>query len=468
MTLPVQNAIFDAELVRRYDGPGPRYTSYPTAVQFHERFGVVEYDTAARASNELDPKPLSLYFHVPFCESPCFYCGCNKIITRDHGRSRIYLEHLYLEIERQGRLYSRERLVDQLHFGGGTPTFLSDGELEELFAVLKRHFTLREDGDREYSIELDPRTVDGARLEKLQAIGFNRFSLGVQDFDPKVQEAVNRLQSEADTLELIRHARKIGIDSISVDLIYGLPRQTVESFEVTLSKIIEARPDRIAAYSYAHLPHLFKAQRQIKIADLVTPAEKLGLLGLTVETLTKAGYIYIGMDHFALPADELVRAQIDGTLQRNFQGYSTRAECDLIAMGVSSISKVGDTYAQNAKTLPEYYRLIDAGGLAIQKGVSLSPDDRLRRDVIQSLMCATRLDFSDIESRHHIVFERYFSNELESLAALESDGLVVREKRAISITPRGRLLMRNVAMLFDAHLANVASTGAQPRFSRVV
>jgi oxygen-independent coproporphyrinogen-3 oxidase len=468
MTLPVQNAIFDAELVRRYDGPGPRYTSYPTAVQFHERFGVVEYDTAARASNELDPKPLSLYFHVPFCESPCFYCGCNKIITRDHGRSRIYLEHLYLEIERQGRLYSRERLVDQLHFGGGTPTFLSDGELEELFAVLKRHFTLREDGDREYSIELDPRTVDGARLEKLQAIGFNRFSLGVQDFDPKVQEAVNRLQSEADTLELIRHARKIGIDSISVDLIYGLPRQTVESFEVTLSKIIEARPDRIAAYSYAHLPHLFKAQRQIKIADLVTPAEKLGLLGLTVETLTKAGYIYIGMDHFALPADELVRAQIDGTLQRNFQGYSTRAECDLIAMGVSSISKVGDTYAQNAKTLPEYYRLIDAGGLAIQKGVSLSPDDRLRRDVIQSLMCATRLEFSEIESRHHIVFERYFSNELEAIAALESDGLVVREKRAISITPRGRLLMRNVAMLFDAHLANVAPTGAQPRFSRVV
>jgi oxygen-independent coproporphyrinogen-3 oxidase len=468
MTLPVQNAIFDAELVRRYDGPGPRYTSYPTAVQFHESFGVVEYDTAARASNELDPKPLSLYFHVPFCESPCFYCGCNKIITRDHGRSRIYLEHLYLEIERQGRLYSRDRLVDQLHFGGGTPTFLSDSELEELFSVLQRHFTLRTDNDREYSIELDPRTVNRARLEKLKAMGFNRFSLGVQDFDPAVQEAVNRLQSEADTLDLIRHAREIGIESISVDLIYGLPRQTVDSFKVTLGKIIEARPDRIAAYSYAHLPHLFKAQRQIKIADLVTPAEKLGLLGLTVETLTAAGYIYIGMDHFALPNDELVRAQIDGTLQRNFQGYSTRAECDLIAMGVSSISKVGDTYAQNAKTLPDYYRLIAAGGLAVQKGVALSPDDRLRRDVIQSLMCATRLEFSDIESRHHIVFENYFSKELESLSALERDGLVVLEESAISITPRGRLLMRNVAMLFDAHLTNTRSTGSQPRFSRVV
>ena len=468
MSSRTENAIFDADLVRRYDGPGPRYTSYPTAVQFHEGFGLVEYDTAARASNDLDPKPLSLYFHVPFCESPCFYCGCNKIITRDHGRSRSYLEHLYLEIERQGRLYSRERLVDQLHFGGGTPTFLSDSELEELFGVMKAHFTLRSDEDREYSIELDPRTVTGERLERLQKMGFNRFSLGVQDFDPKVQEAVNRLQSEADTLDLIRHARAIGIDSISVDLIYGLPRQPVESFKTTLDKIITARPDRIAAYSYAHLPHLFKAQRQIKIADLLTPADKLGLLGLTVETLTGAGYVYIGMDHFALPTDELVRAQVNGTLQRNFQGYSTRAECDLIALGVSSISKVGDTYAQNAKTLPEYYRLIEAGGLAIRKGVALSPDDRLRRDVIQSLMCATRLEFSAIEARYCIEFETYFSKELSSLEALEKDGLVICADRAISITPRGRLLMRNVAMLFDAHLAAGSSAGSQPRFSRVV
>jgi oxygen-independent coproporphyrinogen-3 oxidase len=463
-----QNAIFDADLVSRYDGPGPRYTSYPTAVQFHEGFGVVEYDIAARASNKLDPKPLSLYIHVPFCESPCFYCGCNKVITRDHGRSRFYLDHLYLEIERQGALYDKSRAVEQLHFGGGTPTFFSDDELAELFEVMGRHFSLRTDADREYSIELDPRTVNAERLDRLKGLGFNRFSLGVQDFDPRVQEAVNRLQSEGDTIGLIQHAREIGIDSISVDLIYGLPRQNRESFAKTLAKIIEARPDRIAAYSYAHLPHLFKAQRQIKIVDLVTPAEKLGLLGLTVETLTAAGYVYIGMDHFALPTDELVRAQQAGTLQRNFQGYSTRAECDLIALGVSSISKVGDTYAQNAKTLPEYYRLIEGGGLAVQRGVALEPDDRLRRDVIQSLMCATKLEFAAIEAAHRIQFESYFANELSALAPLERDGLVIRGDRTIEITARGRLLMRNVAMLFDSHLRKPDVVQSQPRYSRVV
>jgi oxygen-independent coproporphyrinogen III oxidase len=461
-------ALFDPVLVSRYDGPGPRYTSYPTAVQFHEGFGLVEYDTAARASNALDPKPLSLYVHVPFCESPCFYCGCNKVITRDHNRSRIYLDHLFTEIARQGSLYRRSRLVDQLHFGGGTPTFFSDAELAELFDVMGRHFSLRADADREYSIEIDPRTVTPERLSRLQALGFNRFSLGVQDFDPAVQVAVNRVQSEADTLALIRHARQLGIDSISVDLIYGLPRQTRDSFAKTLRTVIDARPDRIAAYSYAHLPHLFKAQRQIKVADLLTPAEKLGLLGLTVETLTAAGYVYIGMDHFALPTDELVAAQRAGTLQRNFQGYSTRAECDLIALGVSAISKVGDTYAQNAKTLPDYYRRIEAGGLAVQRGVALEPDDRLRRDVIQSLMCATQLNFATIEQRHRIAFESYFATELEQLKPLEADGLVVRERRSLRITPSGRLLMRNVAMVFDAHLRRTSTTHAQPRFSSAV
>jgi len=468
MLSPDPIAVFDPDLVSRYDGPGPRYTSYPTAVQFHERFGIVEYDTAARASNELDPKPLSLYVHVPFCESPCFYCGCNKVITRDHGRSQIYLEHLYLEIERQAALYSRSRLVDQLHFGGGTPTFFSDEELCQLFEVMGRHFSLRTDADREYSIELDPRTVTAERLDRLQSLGFNRFSMGIQDFDPSVQAAVNRIQSEADTLGLIQHARSIGIDSISVDLIYGLPSQTRHSFAQTLEKIVAARPDRIAAYSYAHLPHLFKAQRQIKVVDLVTPSEKLGLLGLTVETLSAAGYVYIGMDHFALPTDELVEAQRAGTLQRNFQGYSTRAECDLIALGVSSISKVGDTYAQNAKTLPEYYRRIEAGGLAVQRGVALEPDDRLRRDVIQALMCATRLDFSSIEAKHRIDFERYFAAELEAIKPLEADGLVEIQGRSVRITPRGRLLMRNVAMVFDAHLNKPSAFHSLPRYSRVV
>jgi len=463
-----QNAIFDADLVSRYDGPGPRYTSYPTALQFHEDFGVVEYDVAARASNQLDPTPLSIYVHVPFCESPCFYCGCNKVITRDHRRARFYLDHLYLEIERQGELYASSRAVEQLHLGGGTPTFFSDDELAELLDVIGRHFWMSRDPTREYSIELDPRTVDCQRLDRLHTLGFNRFSLGVQDFDPSVQQAVNRLQSEEDTLALIRHARAIGIDSVSVDLIYGLPRQNRQSFAKTLEKIIEARPDRIAAYSYAHLPHLFKAQRQIKVVDLVMPAEKLGLLGLTVDMLTAAGYVYIGMDHFALPTDELVRAQQAGTLHRNFQGYSTRAQCDLVALGVSAISKVGDTYAQNAKTLPEYYRLIEGGGLAIQRGVALAPDDRLRRDVIQSLMCATRLEFASIEADHRVDFETYFASELQALAPMERDGLVVRGDRTLEITACGRLLMRTVAMVFDAHLRKPTDDAVRPQYSRVV
>ena len=462
--------IFDADLVRRYDGPGPRYTSYPTAVQFHPGFGTAEYEAAARASNSRDPKQLSIYVHVPFCESPCFYCGCNKVITRDHGRAQPYLARLFLEIDRQGALFDRTRAVDQLHFGGGTPTFLSDEELSAVFAKMRENFTLRDDPGREYSIEIDPRTVSTDRLEVLARLGFNRVSLGVQDFDPDVQVAVNRVQSPEETLALIAKTRDpaLKIDSVSIDLIYGLPRQNRTTFARTLERVIDARPDRIAAYSYAHLPHLFKPQKQIKLEDLITPAEKLGLLGLTVETLTEAGYVYVGMDHFALPTDELVRAQQAGTLQRNFQGYSTRAECDLIAVGVSSISKVGDTYAQNAKTLPDYYRMIDAGGLAVQRGVALEPDDRLCRDVIQQLMCATRLEFAPIEARHGIRFEQYFAAELEAIGPLEKDDLVVREGRSLRISARGRLLMRNVAMVFDAHLKKGAASGAQPRFSRVV
>jgi len=462
------DTIFDAGLVERYDRPGPRYTSYPTAVQFHPGFGVAEYEASARASHPGEAAPLSLYVHVPFCESPCFYCGCNKVITRDHGRATTYLQHLAVEIERQGALFDRRRPVDQLHFGGGTPTFLSDEELEGLLATLGRHFSLRSDPGREYSIEIDPRTVSVARLERLAAMGFNRISLGVQDFDHDVQAAVNRVQSREDTLALIRRARELSIDSVSVDLIYGLPKQTRESFARTLELVIEARPDRIAAYSYAHLPHLFKPQRQIKTADLVTPADKLGLLGLTVEALTRAGYVYIGMDHFALPTDELVRAQRAGTLQRNFQGYSTHADCDLVALGVSAISKVGDSYAQNAKTLDAYYRRIESGGLAIERGVQLNADDRLRRDVIQRVMCATRLPYAEVEAAHGIRFGEYFGRELGQLAPLEADGLVERDAGGLRVTARGRLLMRNVAMAFDAHLAPAAAPGEPARYSRAV
>jgi oxygen-independent coproporphyrinogen-3 oxidase len=465
---PANATIFDADLVRRYDRPGPRYTSYPTAVQFHGGFGIADYEAAARASNGPGARPLSLYVHVPFCESPCFYCGCNKVITRDHAKAAPYLTRLDREAALQGALFDVSRPVDQLHFGGGTPTFFSDEELGAVLASLGRHFQLRFDGDREYSIEIDPRTVSADRLATLQQLGFNRISLGVQDFDPDVQQAVNRVQSREATLELIRRARELSIASVSIDLIYGLPRQTRESFTRTLALVIAARPDRIAAYSYAHLPHVFKPQRQIKPDDLISPAEKLGLLGLTVETLTGAGYVYVGMDHFALPTDELVRAQADGTLQRNFQGYSTRAECDLVALGVSSISKVGDTYAQNAKTLHEYYRRIDAGTLAIERGVALDGDDRIRREVIQRLMCATRLDFAAIDAAYAVRFEDYFAAELAALAPLEQDGLVARVGRGLVISARGRLLMRNVAMLFDAHLPKVEPLAGQPRFSRVV
>jgi oxygen-independent coproporphyrinogen-3 oxidase len=477
-TTDTGQAVFDAALIERYDRPGPRYTSYPTAVQFHPGFANDAYAAAARATNGAvggaGAKPLSLYFHVPFCASPCFYCGCMKVITRDHSRAVPYLERLYREVERQGELYDRARPVEQLHFGGGTPTFLTNEQIADLLAHTAKHFSLLgrgpEGARREYSIEIDPRTIDPVRLKGLVELGFNRISLGVQDFDPAVQVAVNRVQGVEATLELIRYARELGIESVSVDLIYGLPKQNRTTFARTLDLVIGAKPDRIATYSYAHLPHLFKPQKQIKREDLITAAEKLGLLELTVEKLGAAGYVYVGMDHFALPTDELVRAQRAGTLQRNFQGYSTKAECDLVAMGVSSISKVGDAYAQNAKTLPEYYGMIDAGGLAVVRGVRLTDDDRVRRDVIQRLMCATRLEFAAVDAAFGIRFEDYFAAELAALAPLAADGLVEHEGRGLRITDRGRLLMRNVAMTFDAHLPKVpaANPADPPRFSRAV
>ncbi len=361
-------------------------------------------------------------------------------------------------------------MANALDLVAGSDMRTLDELVAELLDEMRRHFALTGSPEREYSIEIDPRTVDLGRLDELQRLGFNRISLGVQDFDPAVQLAVNRVQSCEDTLALIARARTIGIESVSVDLIYGLPRQNRTTFARTLDLVIAARPDRIATYSYAHLPHLFKAQRQIKIADLITAAEKLGLLELTVQKLSDAGYVYVGMDHFALPTDELVRAQRAGTLHRNFQGYSTKAECDLVALGVSSISKVGDAYAQNVKTLHEYYAAIDGGGLAVQRGVELTRDDRIRRDVIQRLMCATRVDFAAVDAEHGIVFEDYFLGELESLRPLETDGLVRFEGRGLVVTGRGRLLMRNVAMTFDAHLpkAATAAPGETPRFSRAV
>jgi oxygen-independent coproporphyrinogen-3 oxidase len=440
---------FDADLIRRHDRNGPRYTSYPTAVQFHTGFGPDEYRRAAAASNEPRPTPLSLYVHVPFCGSPCFYCGCNKIITRDVTKAQRYLDYLYKEIAMQAPLFAHSRTVEQLHFGGGTPTFLSMQQLSDLMDTLATEFHLTAAPTREYSIEIDPRTLTPETLPGLSRIGFNRISLGVQDFDPDVQRAVNRVQSVDNTLDAIVEARNNGFNSVSVDLIYGLPNQTTASFARTLDTILRGRPDRLAVYGYAHMPRMFKAQRQINEADLPTPATRIELLGLTIDKLTSAGYVYIGMDHFALPDDELVRAQNNGTLHRNFQGYSTRAECDLVALGVSSIGKLGNNYAQNAKTLPEYYAALDLGRLPVQRGIALNRDDVIRREVIQQIMCQGVLDPKKLGAQFCIDFDQYFAAELEQLFELTRDGLIHYDDK-ITVTPKGRLLLRNIAMIFSS------------------
>lgn len=457
---------FDASLVRRYDTPGPRYTSYPTAVQFTPAFGEADYRAAAERSRAERPgAPLSVYVHVPFCASPCFYCGCNRIITRQWGKGALYVRRLLREIEMQGALFERLRRIEQLHFGGGTPTFLDIPQLQEIMDALDRHFGLDEGENREFSIEIDPRTVHVGTLPQLASLGLNRLSLGVQDFDPRVQQAVNRIQSVKDTLDLIVEARHSGFKSVSVDLIYGLPLQTAASWEQTLRVVTAARPDRIAAYSYAHLPQKFKAQRQINAAQLPTPEEKLELLRLTVEHLTRAGYSYIGMDHFALPGDELARAAERGGLHRNFQGYSTRGGLDLVGLGISSIGRMGDSYAQNVKTLNAYYSRLDEGRLPVERGVRLTPDDHLRAEVIEALMCQGMLDLPAFEQRHGLRFREYFADALRQLEPLRRDGLVEIGRQRIVVTPPGRFLLRAVAMPFDAYLRAPSAAAA---YSKVV
>lgn len=461
-----QQVRFDQDLIRRYDVSGPRYTSYPTAVQFHEGFDAVAYEMVTGASNaELIPRPLSLYVHLPFCHSLCYYCGCTKKITRHPEHGAEYLDHLLREIEMQGRLFDRDRSVDQLHFGGGTPTFFDDEQLTRLVESLRSHFSLQNSSEREFSIELDPRTVDPRRLDTLWDLGFNRVSLGVQDFDVEVQQAVNRIQSEEETLELISHARKIGVESVSLDLIYGLPLQTVDRFNKTLDTVLDARPDRLAVYNYAHMPHLFRSQRMINEADVPTPATKLQLMELTIQRLIDAGYVFIGMDHFALPNDELTLAQQQGRLQRNFQGYSTHRECDLVGLGVSSIGKIGDCYAQNLKTIPTWQAAVNNGELPIWRGVTLGTEDRLRRSIIESVMCHGGLRYAEYEQRYGIDFEEHFMPEVKALDQLEQDGLIEIQATGFTVTPAGRLLLRNIAMVFDEYLHRAE----QPqRFSRVI
>lgn len=461
----IEPVSFNRALVEKYDCPGPRYTSYPTAPQFHQAFAMDDYCAAARQSNQAAaPKPLSVYIHIPFCKSLCYYCACNKIITQKSHRAVEYLAYLKREIAMQAELFDGTRKLTQLHLGGGTPTYLTDAQLTELMAALHASFHMDDSNAHEFSIEVDPRTISPPQIQHLRDLGFNRLSFGVQDFDAAVQAAVNRLQSEEQTRELVIAARRAAFKSVSVDLIYGLPLQTRASFAVTLDKIIDLRPDRIAAYSYAHLPEMVRAQRLIRREDMPPPERKLELLELTIERLTAAGYVYIGMDHFALPGDELSLARERGTLQRNFQGYSTHADCDLIGLGVSSIGKVGDSYSQNVKELSQYYARLDAGLLPVQRGYRLNNDDRLRREVINDLMCHGRIDFAKVQANHDIVFAQYFRAALMALSEHVADGLVEILDEALILRPQGQLMLRSVAMAFDAYLGSEQ----RGRFSRTV
>ena len=461
-----QHIVFDADLIRRYDHAGPRYTSYPTAAQFHEGVSEDDYRKWAQHSNEDPiPRPLSLYFHIPFCDTVCFYCACTKVVTKNHDRAAAYLDYLCREIALQSALFDPDRKVEQLHWGGGTPTFLSADQIRQLMDATRRHFSLLDDDAGEYSIEIDPRSVDGEKLRVLRETGFNRISLGVQDVNPEVQKAVNRLQSEELTRKVAGQARDLGFKSINMDLMYGLPYQTVASFEQTLDSVVDMNPDRIAVYNYAHLPKRFKPQRRIDEVTLPSANDKLALLQHTIEHLTGAGYVYIGMDHFAKPDDELAIAQENGTLQRNFQGYSTHGDCDLVSMGMSAIGHVCDNYTQNVRDLELYYEMLDAGKLPLDRGIELEPDDLLRRDIITRLICNFVLDIRAIEKKWRFDFATHFKPELEDLQKMQADGLLLLEGDILRVLPAGRLLVRNICMVFDRYLRN---SDDQSRFSKVI
>lgn len=468
--MSMHTPIFDAELVARYDQPGPRYTSYPTAPQFQDGFGLNEWRAAIDQSNRrTPPRPLSLYIHIPFCTSPCFYCGCNRVITRDIGKADDYLQSLYHEVQMVAPLFDSDRRVRQLHFGGGTPNFLDLPRMAQLMARLRQHFNFAAAGQCELGIEIDPRFADGDYIRALADMGFNRVSVGVQDFNPVVQKAVNRIQSVTQTRTVLDAAKAADYRSTSIDLIYGLPKQTPDGFAETLDHVIDIAPARVAVYGYAHLPGLFKPQKQIKTRDLPAPIMRLRLLGLAVEKLTAAGYVYVGMDHFARADDELVQAQQCGSLQRNFQGYSTHGDCDIIGLGVSAISRIGDTYSQNWRDLPDYYLAILHDDPAVMRGIELTTDDVVRRAAINMLMCHDRIDMSIFGRKHGIDFRHYFATELRQLEMLAVDGLLTMETDAIQVTPRGHYLLRTIAMCFDAYLQNKADTAeTSARYSQSI
>ncbi|MBP7574907.1 MAG: oxygen-independent coproporphyrinogen III oxidase [Rhodoferax sp.] len=455
-----------SDLLRRYDVAGPRYTSYPTADRFVEAFGADEYAqalTQRRSGAAAMALPLSLYVHIPFCESLCYYCACNKIITKHHDRATPYLRYLSREVDLHVERIGLGQTISQLHFGGGSPTFLSDDELRELMGMLRRNFTFAPGG--EYSIEVDPRTVDASRLDTLAELGFNRLSFGVQDFDPAVQKAVHRVQPAEQVFALVEAARARGFESINVDLIYGLPQQSPESFDRTLVQVNQLRPDRIALYAYAHLPERFKPQRRINTVELPSGAAKISMLSRSLAAFMAAGYVYVGMDHFALPGDALAVAKRQGRLHRNFQGYSTQPDCDLIGLGVSSIGRIGATYSQNAKTLEDYYDFLDQGQFPVVRGLALTRDDLVRRAVIMALMCQGHVQFESIDLAFLVDFKSYFAKELEALQALEVQGMVVVDESGIQVTAQGWFFVRAVAMVFDKYLQ---TDRTRAKFSKII
>ena len=454
------------ELLTRFDVPGPRYTSYPTADRFVEAFSQADLHQALDLRNQgLGPqnRPLSIYVHIPFCESLCYYCACNKIITKHHEKAEPYLRYLAKEVELYTSSIGIGQSVSQLHLGGGTPTFLSNDELRELMSVLKRSFNFVAGG--EYSVEVDPRTVNEERLALLFELGFNRLSFGVQDFDPEVQKAVHRIQPAAQVFDLMAAARKMGFESVNVDLIYGLPKQTPESFDRTLKQVNDLRPDRIALYAYAHLPERFKPQRRILAAELPVASSKIAMLSRSLDALMNAGYVYVGMDHFALPDDALAVAKRQGRLHRNFQGYSTQPDCDLIGLGVSAIGRMGGTYSQNAKTMEEYVDMLDNGQLPIVKGLALSRDDLIRRAWIMAIMCQGHVQYDAFNEAWLIDAKKYFASEISQLESLQTQGLVELSDGGLQVTPMGWFFVRGVAMVFDKYLQ---ADRNRTRFSKII
>ncbi|MFC1777853.1 oxygen-independent coproporphyrinogen III oxidase [Pseudomonadota bacterium] len=463
MTSP-HSFIWDRRLIDRYDLSGPRYTSYPTAPQFHEQFSVAELQSAIERSN-LNGRPLSLYFHIPFCITVCYYCACNKLITANRKRAMPYLERVIEEIAMQGKLFDRSRPVHQLHWGGGTPTYISDDEKRLLMAATREHFNLLDDDSGEYSVEIHPGETEISAISCLRELGFNRLSMGVQDFDPVVQKAVNRFNSVREVRDLVDAARAEGFHSISMDLIYGLPHQSWQTFSSTLDSIIDLGSDRLSVFNYAHMPHLFKVQKQLDESTLPSPEEKLLIMERMTEKLLDAGYVYIGMDHFAKPDDELAVAQREGVLQRNFQGYSTHGGCDLVAFGVSSISAIDNIFSQNHKQIDDYQHAVGAGQLPLARGFELSSDDLLRQEVIKQLICHFELDFADIEARFQIDFKTYFAEELEQLQSMAEDGLLEVGETNIRVGLAGRLLIRRICMTFDAYMKKPST---EIRYSKII